>query len=100
MEEEKAEQERKLGDREKMGDLMLNISQSKNSQEVESQEKRGAYQRMQGTGGGRWTPPILPRQLRSRPPSSEDLFVNDKTNNSNNNTKKIKEKNRKDQLEV
>ena len=100
MEEEKAEQERKLGDREKMGDLMLNISQSKNSQEVESQEKRGAYPRMQGTGGGRWTPPILPRQLRSRPPSSEDLFVNDKTNNSNNNTKKIKEKNRKDQLEV
>ena len=57
VEEEKAEHERKLGDREKMGDLMLNISQSKNSQEVESKEKRGAYPRMQGTGGGRWTPP-------------------------------------------
>lgn len=88
MEEEKGEHERKLGDREKMSDLMLNISQSKNSQEVESQEKRGAYPRMQGTGGGRWTPPVPPRQLRSRPPSSKDLFVNDKTNNSNNNTKK------------
>lgn len=56
MEEEKAEHERKLGDREKMGDLMLHISQSKNSQEVESQEKKGRLPRMQGTGGGRWTP--------------------------------------------
>ena len=82
-----------------MGDLMPKISPSKNSQEVESQEKRGAYPRMQGTGGGRWTPPVPPRQLRSRPSSSEDLFVNDKTNNSNN-TKRVKEKNRKDQLEV
>ena len=36
MEEEKAEHERKLRDREKMGDLMLNISPSKNSQEIES----------------------------------------------------------------
>ena len=40
VEEEKAEHERKLGDRGKMGDLMLNNSQSKNSQEVESQEKK------------------------------------------------------------
>ena len=83
-----------------MGDLMLKISPSKNRQEIESQEKRGAYPRMQGTGGGRWTPPVPPRQLRSRPRSSEDLFVNDKTNNSNNNTKRVKGKNRKDQLEV
>lgn len=74
MEEEKAEHERKLRDREKMGDLMLNISQSKNSQEIESQEKRGAYPRMQGTGGGRWTPPVPPRQLRSRPPFFRGSF--------------------------
>ena len=74
MEEEKAEHERKLRDREKMGDLMLNISQSKNSQEIESQEKRGAYPRMQGTEGGRWTPPVPPRQLRSRPPLFRGSF--------------------------
>ena len=74
VEEEKAEHERKLGDREKMGGLILNISQTKNSQEVESQEKRDAYPRMQGTGGGRWTPPVPPRQLRSRPPFFRGSF--------------------------
>ena len=100
VEEEKAEHERKLGDREKMGDLMLNISQSKNSQEVESKEKRGAYPRTARNGRREVDTPCPPRRLRSRTPSSEDLFVNDKANNSKNNTKRIKEKNRKDQHSI
>ena len=74
MEEEKAEHERKLRDREKMGDLMLNISQSKNSQEIESQEKRGAYPRMQGTGGGRSTPPVPPSPAKKQTPVLQRIF--------------------------
>ena len=74
MEAERAEHERKLGDREKMGDLMLNISQSKNSQEVESQEKTGAYPRMQGTGGGRWTPPCPPSPAKKQTPFFRGSF--------------------------
>ena len=100
MEEEKAEHERKLGDREKMGGLILNISQTKNSQEVESQEKKGRLPENARNGRREVDTPVPLRQLRSRPPSSEDLFVNYKTNNSNHNTKRTKEKNRKDQLEV
>ena len=44
--------------------------------------------------------PCPPHRIRSRTPSSEDLFVNDKANNSKNNTKRIKEKNRKDQHSI
>ena len=54
MEEEKAEHERKLGDRGKMGDFMLNNSQSKNGQEVEGRKKgaptRECKEREEGGG--------------------------------------------------
>ena len=74
MEEERAEHERKLGDREKMGDLILNISQTKNSQEVESQEKKGRLPENARNGRREVDTPCPPSPAKKQTPVLQRIF--------------------------